>query len=235
MIAILSPHLDDAVLSCWSVLTGDEEAVVVNIFTGAPAVGSGARLWDRLTGATDSAERMRERLEEDRAAMGLAGRDALGLGLLEVQYRANGELPDLAAAIEPVLPSGCAVFAPAGLGVHVDHALVRGAALALRRRGTPVTLYADLPHAIARGWPSWVAGADGAPAVDAEWDIALQAAAIDGGLGSVRVHSLDDGSLAGKIESLRAYTTQFSALDAMAFRPLQEPGTLRYEVFWALR
>jgi LmbE family N-acetylglucosaminyl deacetylase len=235
VIAILSPHLDDAVLSCWSVLTGPEEVVVLNVFTGAPAVGSGARPWDLLTGAEDSAERMCERLEEDRTALALAGREALGLGLLEVQYRNHGEPPDLVAALDSALPSGCAVFAPAALGAHRDHALVRDAALAFRRDGTPVTLYADLPHAIGRGWPSWVAGVDGIPEVDAEWDRALQAAGLDGGATGARVHTLDDDGLARKIEALRTYTTQFTALEAMAFRPFRDPRTLRYEVAWPLR
>ncbi len=234
MIAILSPHLDDAVLSCWSLLTGEEDVFVLNVFTGAPAAGSGVRWWDRMTGAADSAVRMGERLEEDRAALALAGREALGLGLLEAQYRDRNETPDLFGSISSALPPGCTVFAPAAMGEHDDHALVRDVALALFRSGVAVTLYADLPHAIVRGWPSWVAGAAGIPRVDTEWELALRGAGLNGNATDARVHQLDADSLARKIEALRAYATQFPALDAMAFRPLLNPGTLPYEVFWPL-
>lgn len=234
MIAVLSPHLDDAVLSCWSVLTGIEEVLVINIFTGVPEAGAGARWWDRMTGAADSAQRMRERVEEDRAALALAGRTAQGLGLLDAQYRDNGGPPDVEAAVSAALNRGCGVFAPAGIGEHVDHALVRDAALGLRRRGIPVTLYADLPHAIGHGWPSWVAGASGVPEVDAEWERALREIGLDAAPRGARVHRHDEHELARKIEALRAYATQFDAINAMAFRPLLNTTTLLYEVFWPL-
>jgi LmbE family N-acetylglucosaminyl deacetylase len=234
VIVILSPHLDDAVLSCWSVLTADEDVAVLNVFTGAPEAGSGARWWDRMTGAADSAERMRERLDEDRTALALAGREARGLGLLEAQYREANKTPDVFGSISSALPPGCAVFAPAAMGDHADHVLVRDAGLALCRAEVPVTLYADLPHAIARGWPTWVAGAAGVPGVDMEWELSLHGARLNGHATEARIHRLDADSLAHKIEALRAYVSQFPGLDAMAFRPLLNPGTLPYEVFWPL-
>jgi LmbE family N-acetylglucosaminyl deacetylase len=233
-VAILSPHLDDAVLSCWSVLTGPQRVLVVNVFTGAPAAGSGARWWDRMTGAGDSAERMRERIEEDRAALALADRKAVNMGLLELQYREGAPAPDLLAVLPEAVGNNSAVYAPAAMSDHADHALVRDAALALHGRGNPVTLYADLPHAIARGWPSWVADGAAVAEVDSPWEEALRRAGIDGAAGAARVCVLDADSLSGKVEALRAYVTQFAALDALAFRPLLDPETLRYEVFWPL-
>ena len=73
---ILSPHLDDAVLSCWHLLSGPGDVSVINVFAGSPPPGSGASWWDRLSGATDSAARMAERLAEDREAFAIAGRTA---------------------------------------------------------------------------------------------------------------------------------------------------------------
>ena len=52
-LAILSPHLDDAVLSCWHVLEGPEQARVINVFTADPPPGTPPPWWDRLTGASD--------------------------------------------------------------------------------------------------------------------------------------------------------------------------------------
>ena len=72
-IVVLSPHLDDAVLSCWHVLTKPGQLTVINVFTGVPAGLSAPAWWDQYTGATESAERVRERIEEDRRALALVG------------------------------------------------------------------------------------------------------------------------------------------------------------------
>ena len=56
----------------------------------------GPAWWDRYTGATNSLERVRERIEEDRRALALAGRTAVYLDLLDAQYRR--------AARSPLLP-----------------------------------------------------------------------------------------------------------------------------------
>ena len=48
---ILSPHLDDAVLSLWHRLAAAEPVEVVNVLAGIPGPEGGSRWWDRLTGA----------------------------------------------------------------------------------------------------------------------------------------------------------------------------------------
>ncbi len=83
---VCSPHFDDAVLNCWSVLDRDDNCAVVNVFTGAP--GEGFTTWyDQSTGASSSAAHMHERAREDRNALAVAGKTSTDLGLLEVQYR----------------------------------------------------------------------------------------------------------------------------------------------------
>ena len=67
---MLSPHLDDAVLSAWSVLTEARDVVVVNVFAGVPEARPVPR-WDRLAGADDCRSHMKARLAEDRAALAL--------------------------------------------------------------------------------------------------------------------------------------------------------------------
>src|SRR5262245_1504842 len=146
---ILSPHLDDAVLSAWCDLPG---AVVANLCTAVPpsgAIGS----FDRTKGAADGAAFMTQRLAEDRAALAMAEVGTrLELGFLDAQYRDGPLDPD---AIRAALPSAERILAPAGLGGHPDHLAAREAALAT---GLPVTLYADLPYAARVGWPAWVTG-----------------------------------------------------------------------------
>src|SRR3954454_669794 len=120
-VVVLSPHLDDAVLGCWSVLTGPDDVLVVNVFDGVPPAGS-VTLWELITGCADSAEAMHERRREDAAALALAGRTAGGLGLRNQQSRETPpSAAPLAAALSPAAPAASAVYAPAGIGGHADH------------------------------------------------------------------------------------------------------------------
>src|SRR3954463_6689544 len=124
---VVSPHLDDAVLSCWHVLESGD-ATVVTVFAGVPEPGTRG-WWDRLTGSDDSAARVRERLREDDAALALAGSTAARLDLLDEQYRSNGAVPAIAEALAGHVRDADEVYAPLGLFLSPDHTLVREAAL----------------------------------------------------------------------------------------------------------
>ena len=205
---ILTPHFDDAVLSCWQVLEAGEEVVVVNVFTASPAAGRPLAWWDRLTGARDSFARMAERRAEDRAALALAGREALA--------------------------PRSSLYAPAAMDEHRDHVLVRDAALSLAGEGWPLVLYADLPHAITSGWPSWVTGERKRPGADPDaiWDRALAAAGLDVQRVGARVRPLEPAVRARKLAAVDCYRTQRDALDKYAFAPLADPRALAWEVYW---
>src|SRR5271168_5553044 len=129
---ILSPHFDDAVLSCWDLLASEGEVLVVNVFAGEPPAGA-LGWWDRLAGASDSGAAVRARVEEDRRALALAGRAAVNLPFLDSQYREPDQAPgELVEALRGVLVAGARIYAPASLGDrHRDHTAVRAAALAL--------------------------------------------------------------------------------------------------------
>jgi hypothetical protein len=236
--AILSPHLDDAVLSCWHLLAQPDALVVINVFTGVPASAEAPAWWDRLTGAADSGQRARERLDEDRRALALAGRRPVNLGFLDEQYRETDQpLAPLIARLRAVLVPGIHVHAPAAFGGHADHALVRAAALELRRAGFAVSLYADLPHATLHGWPGWVTGRGAAPSQDlaaALWRRALAETGVSPESLAPTVHELDARAHARKLAAIRAYDTQLPALAELAGRPLTDRETLGYEVVWKL-
>ncbi|MGH2925331.1 MAG: PIG-L family deacetylase [Solirubrobacterales bacterium] len=236
MTAILSPHQDDAVFSLWHLLAGAGEVAVVNVFAGVPAAD---RLgwWDAETGATDPASRARERHGEDRAALALAGRSAINLEFLDAQYRGGDQAVEpIAAAIAAAVPRDALLLAPAGLGAHPDHLLVRSAALAIRGRGRPVGLYADIPHATRHGWPRWVT--DGASTDQLDEPARRWVADLDGtGVAldrlAPRVRPLDPDQTARKLGALAEYRTQLPALDAeFSFRA--RPEVLRFEIVWPL-
>jgi hypothetical protein len=231
-VAILSPHLDDAVLSCWHVLDGPGSVVVINVFTGLPPAGA-LGWWDRMTGATDSVTRVRQRRAEDRAALATAERKSIALGLPDAQYAVAGAYDDLTRRIAGAVSPGATLYAPAALGGQPDHVAVRDAALALHDRGHRLVLYADLPHAIRRGWPAWVtAGATDADGDD--WNRELSAAGLSAPRLVARVRPLDATMRARKLVALDAYRTQRAALDRLAFVPLDDPRALGWEVSWAV-
>lgn len=231
-LAVLSPHYDDAVLSCWHVLRAHETVVVVNVFAGVPTEGSPLGWWDRRTGADDSPGRVRERAREDRAALAFAARAAVDLDILESQYRDVPVAPAFIADRIAFAVDGCdALYAPLALDEHIDHVLTREAALRLRSASTEVRLYADLPHGLKRGWPTWVAR-DGRPDVDVTWARAA-ADALPRGMRFHRdVRELPVIEQRRKLEAVRAYRTQVAGLETMAFAPLED--CLRYEMVWEL-
>lgn len=230
---ILSPHLDDAVLSCWHLLSGPGEVRVINVFDGAPPAGTPSPWWDTITGAHDPRERLLERREEDRAALAGIGRSALGLGLLDAQYRDEEMLVGtLVERLGEHVRAGTTVCAPAAINDHEDHRLVRAAAIELARGGLPLVLYADLPHAIRHGWPGWVSGEPDLLSAAQDWTAAFEQAGLAVEHLVPRVRPLDAEARGRKLQAVAAYGSQRAGLDALSFAPLDAPGTLAYEVTW---
>lgn len=233
---ILSPHPDDAVFNCWSVLEGERPVQVVNLFAGIPEGGT-ATWWDRMCGANDSAAQVAARRDEDRAVLEPLVGPPINLSLLEEQYRSTPRLPlaVLGASLSDWLSPTSLVYAPAALGAgHVDHRLTRGLARALARTGIPVRLYADVPYAVRYGWPQWVTGAqrDQAGGVDQDWAPILAEVPEIGTLRRARVVRLSPESAARKLAAMKAYQTQFTGLDSDGL--LSDPRTHGHEVFWNL-
>ena len=258
-VIILSPHFDDAALSCWRMLSSEKEVLVVNVFAGAPPAGM-LGWWDKLAGASDSAAVVRTRVEEDRQALAFAGRTAVNLPLLDSQYREDDAAPEeIVDGLNEVPVGGARIYAPADLGdSHRDHAAVRAAALALRAKGADVTLYADLPHATVEGWPRWVlddespactgpaselwatqptgtglppAGADPAGEL---WATQLTATGLPLELMTPTVHRLSTDDHARKLAAVLSYRSQIAPLQETYGRSLEDPQLLGLEVEWRL-
>lgn len=243
-LVVLSPHLDDAVLSTWATLRAEDDVRVLTAFTRLPPPGLRAPPWDRLAGFADARTAMRERLAEDAAVLAGLGVPTGGLGLCDEQYRAPlGEpaprLAALGAALVAAVPAARGLLLPAAIRGHPDHQLVRGLAGG-PAGGLPVELYADLPYAIAYGWPRWVAS-------DPDAGSALDVAATDWEhwwtqgpwpapeRGAPRVLALDPGQQAAKLAALRAYATQYPVLSGGPRDWLAAPGLLGREVRWPVR
>lgn len=229
---VLSPHPDDAVLDAFSVLVAPEEVLVVNVFDGDPPPGPPSYSV-RLCGASDGQAQMRRRRDEDRRALATVGRRGVSLGFLDADGRpADPTVEEIAAAVTEAVPELTALVAPVGIGSHPDHQLVRDAALRIASEtGAALEFCADLPYAIAWGWPAWVTGDRPDPNLDpnVQWRKALDR--LPGEPGGPIVERLSDGRLDAKERALAEYVSQLSMLGGGPHRRLAR-WALRYEVRW---
>lgn len=163
---VLSPHFDDAVLSCGNWLEHHPGAMVATVCSGAPGPGVPADPgWDALAGFSSADGAAEARRAEDVAALGRLGARQVGLGFLDGSfYKAEvgrpHQRPDVGPSFEDALalalgglvdelrPEACLV--PLGL-LHPDHVVTHRAAMrSLQARPEiPVILYLDLPYGIA--------------------------------------------------------------------------------------
>jgi LmbE family N-acetylglucosaminyl deacetylase len=204
----LSPHFDDAVLSCGGQIydrTRRGERIIVATICAAPpparlspfAASLHARWHESGPGDFD-------RAAEDRAALALIGAEAIHLDIGDCIYRRapNGEwlygseaaifgelspleyplveaVVEKLAAIQPPAPN-LEIIAPFGVGGHVDHRLTHRAGRRIEKSwGRRVRYYADYPYA----------------------------ATVAGG----RPVSISEAGRRAKIEAVRAYCSQLSS------------------------
>ncbi|WP_232326428.1 PIG-L deacetylase family protein [Microbispora sp. ATCC PTA-5024] len=229
---VISPHPDDAVLSCWDVLTRPDTRRVVTVFSGIPDSNARLSAWDRLTGASDPAARASERREEDRRALAIADCTPTHLDFLGSTHRTDAlDTAALRAAIRRAVADADVMWIPAAIGGHRDHIAARDAALDVRGSRT-CFLYADLPYAARFGWPV------GHPNLDVKGWLTAQATGIPGNSlisEEYRTTLLSDSKWASKIAALKEYRSQFAALRAAAENGFPTGPEWAYEVFWPIQ
>ena len=223
----ISPHLDDVVYSCggriWQQVQAGERPLVVTVFAATPspdaplspfAQGLHAR-W----GHPDDAAVTRQ--AEDVAALACLGAAALHWPYTDCIYRQTpdgrfpydseeslwakihreeyglvAELHERLAALP--LAAGGTLYAPLGLGHHVDHRIVRWAAAGLPCH---VAYYEDFPYAE---------------------DAQELEAALAGGASQAELTTLSEAALQAKIAAVACYESQistfWSGLEEMAAR-----------------
>jgi LmbE family N-acetylglucosaminyl deacetylase len=160
---VVSPHLDDAVLSCGRLLAASENPVVFTVFGGSPPErGLAAHEWDLgTTGHEDALDAVAVRQKEDREATALLG--ATTRWTTWSQYHdpqpPEDELVQALGQLDAEQPGPRTVLVPLGI-YHPDHLAVSEAALrhVADRIGTgDVTygVYAEVPYRTA--YPALVA------------------------------------------------------------------------------
>lgn len=231
----LSPHLDDAALSCGGMIHRQrqrgEAVLVVTAGTAAPAPGQplSELAQDIHSKMGNPADLIAVRRAEDEAAMERLGARFVHLGWQDAIYRGRPEsnvwyyptmgslfgsvLHDeerevpavLAVVVQEMVEGGrpTRVYAPLGVGGHVDHVLAHRAAWQLYALGWPVAFYEDVPYA-EPGFPH---------PLDEENESTIESVvdSLDETL-DPELHPLDEADLEARIQSVLAYGSQVPML-----------------------
>jgi LmbE family N-acetylglucosaminyl deacetylase len=140
-IVIVSPHLDDAALSCAYLMTAHPATPVVTVFAGRPAeYPTPMERWDAICGFVEGDEVHVARRAEDQSALSVFEAQPVWLDFVEHSYLAREEWvrpADIVDALEAELQrlEPTAVFIPFGLG-NPDHDCTHEACLLVRERAT---------------------------------------------------------------------------------------------------
>lgn len=145
---VISPHLDDAVLSCALLLSLNPQAAVCTIFTSPPEDDVRTD-WDRKSGFADAFGAMRTRRSEDTSALRKLGATPIHLPFCDAQYLASPSHESLVASLTETIMTvkPATLLIPMGL-FHSDHTMVADACLAsIRSFGDALILaYEDVPY-----------------------------------------------------------------------------------------
>jgi LmbE family N-acetylglucosaminyl deacetylase len=163
-ILILSPHLDDGVLSLGAFIArasaSGTKVAVVTIFGGDPNSQAPAGRWDGRAGFETAGAAARGRREEDKAACELLGAECEWLPFFDNDYGAPPAEDLVWDQLERRAERAERVFVPGRPLIHQDHAWV---SRLVSERADPAKLvfYAELPY---DAWPQDKRGGQGAVA-----------------------------------------------------------------------
>lgn len=160
---VVSPHLDDAVLSMGQVMAGREDCIIATVFGGTPDQGEASTAWDKNCGWSSARIAMAMRKVEDDKAANLLRATAVRFDFLDQQYREvglsnhttateaqiAGTILEIARPLVDVL-GHVTIAGPMGLG-HPDHHLTRRAveqAAVVLGDACELWIYEDAPYRV---------------------------------------------------------------------------------------
>jgi len=163
-VTVVSPHLDDAVLSCAGLIAGASATTVLTVFASFPPARDaatpaeflpGSTSWDQASGFVAGDDVVGLRRAEDRAALAQLGAVPRWLDFLDSQYvlepGESAEPTDIAAAIREAIGDlrPATIAFPLGLE-HTDHKRTHEACFLLLKESpelaTNWVAFVDVPY-----------------------------------------------------------------------------------------
>jgi LmbE family N-acetylglucosaminyl deacetylase len=154
---VLSPHLDDAVLSIGAAIAHwvrhGTAVGVLTVLAGDPGSEAPAGKWDLRAGFHTAGEAARARREEDQRACALLGATPVWLSWGDDQYE-RGSDDEIWTAIRSAIARADAVLSPGFPLSNGDHAWLAGLVMKRVDEETRIGFYAEQPYALWTGRPS---------------------------------------------------------------------------------
>jgi LmbE family N-acetylglucosaminyl deacetylase len=150
-VAVLSPHLDDAVFSLGAVISNASRlgtnVSVITVLSGDPESTSPPGDWDEAGGFPSAGEASRLRRQEDREACALLGATPVWLPFWDRQYDRGGTDEEIWAAILDAVGKCSALLVPGFPLENTDHRWLTNLVLSRQAPVEFVGLYAEQPYA----------------------------------------------------------------------------------------
>jgi LmbE family N-acetylglucosaminyl deacetylase len=151
-LTVLSPHLDDAVLSLGAFLTRvsrlGSKVSVVTVLANDPSAEGPAGEWDALCGFDSAAGAARARRDEDRRACAVLGAGARWLPYGDETYERNGSDDEIWRDIRAAVEGADTVLIPGYPLRHPDHRWLADLVSARRDElSCAIWLYSEQPYA----------------------------------------------------------------------------------------
>lgn len=219
---ILSPHYDDAVFSCYHLLSN--QTTIINIFSGIPDKTK-KTTWDIVCGNFNSHNLMKMRKRENDLAVSKYIKNTINLNYLDRQY--NDNRPDKADILnrlkDQISSKNDIIYAPLAIGnifSHPDHILIRKVALDLIASHYKVIFYADFPYMKMT-----------------LFDLSKQKIKIEKKInstlhlnGTIKVIKLTKQQQIEKMTLMKAYKTQYFTTNLLSLGRLSSKLNLCYEI-----
>lgn len=164
-VVVVSPHLDDAVLSLGAgiahAVRAGSEVRVVTVFANDPDSDTVTTDWDREAGFSSAREAAARRREEDALACALVGAIPTWLPYTDDDHGGKPNLERMRARLDEEIADAHAdaVLLPGYPLAHPDHALLAASLLSAPPTAARLGLYVEQPYAawrhLGRGRRSW--------------------------------------------------------------------------------
>jgi LmbE family N-acetylglucosaminyl deacetylase len=156
-VAVLSPHLDDAVLSLGPAIAtwarAGSQVRIVTALAGRPGSRAAAGPWDAASGFDTEGAAMDARRREDLLACAEVGAIPVWLDFADGQYDRGGDDDIIWEGIRAAVGDAATVLSPGFPLSHPDHAWLGLLAFERRDPAWRFGLYVEQPYAIGSGRP----------------------------------------------------------------------------------
>jgi len=149
-VVVVSPHLDDAVLSLGAALAAaaarGASLTVLTVFAGGEASATTASRWDALAGFATEGEAVTARRAEDARACGVIGAEPRWLRFSDRPYAEERDEGAVVGEVARAVEDADAVILPGFPLLHLDHRFVTESVLRAGLEGPALGVYAEQPY-----------------------------------------------------------------------------------------